>query len=328
MSNDERQEVLQQWMQAESDKLRLTRALSSKTGGGNKPLSERYEIIRELGKGSFGAVLLVREKSQSSMIQNGVETVEQYMAQPNRYGPEMLKKEVYAMKVIHKSDMIHNNQEGHIRAERDFLVASAHSRWVVPLIESFQDCNHLYLVMEYMVGGDFLSLLFREDVLPERTAQWYIAEMILCVEETHKMGWIHRDVKPDNFLISASGHLKISDFGLAFDGHWSHHQQYYINTRESLTGGTKGIAGEVHKKNARKVEGAFHTTNKPYEVRSSSLYRHEGNFILDELNSTGKRKLATSIVGTCEYMAPEIIQGDNYDGRCDWWSIGIILYEV
>jgi len=179
--------------------------------------------------------------------------------------------------------------------------------------------------MEYMAGGDFLCLLLREDLLPERTARWYIAEMILCVEETHKMGWIHRDVKPDNFLLSASGHLKISDFGLAFDGHWSHHQQYYIDTRESLAEllgiqvSRQDIAGEVHNKHARKSEDAH---------SSSQLYRPERNLILDELNNTGKRTLATSVVGTHRYMAPEVIQGDSYDGRCDWWSIGIILYEV
>jgi protein-serine/threonine kinase len=133
-------------------------------------------------------------------------------------------KQVFAMKVIRKSDMLRNSQEGHLRAERDFLVASENSKWVVPLIASFQDNNNLYLVMEYMVGGDFLGLLLREDILDENVAKWYIAEMILCIEEAHRMSWIHRDIKPDNFLITASGHLKISDFGLAFDGHWAHNQ--------------------------------------------------------------------------------------------------------
>jgi protein-serine/threonine kinase len=78
---------------------------------------------------------------------------------------------VYAMKVIRKSDMLRNSQEGHLRAERDFLVASENSKWVVPLIASFQDNNNLYLVMEYMVGGDFLGLLLREDVLDESVAK-------------------------------------------------------------------------------------------------------------------------------------------------------------
>jgi len=128
------------------------------------------------------------------------------------------------MKVIRKSDMLRNSQEGHLRAERDFLVAAENSRWfvthksfcqqkaykwliirVVPLIESFQDLNNLYLVMEYMPGGDFLGLLIRDNVLSEAVTKWYIAEMILCIEEAHRLRWIHRDVKPDNFLISASG---------------------------------------------------------------------------------------------------------------------------
>lgn len=105
---------------------------------------------------------------------------------------------------------------------------------IVPLVASFQDLNNLYLVMEYMPGGDFLGLLIRDNVLPESVAKFYVAEMILCIEEAHSLHWIHRDVKPDNFLISSSGHLTISDFGLAFDGHWSHDQAYFTNHRYSL----------------------------------------------------------------------------------------------
>lgn len=94
--------------------------------------------------------------------------------------------------------------------------------------------------MEYMPGGDFLGLLIRENILHESVARFYIAEMILAVEEAHRLKFIHRDIKPDNFLISASGHLKISDFGLAFDGHWSHDVSYYSCQRYSLLG-TLGI---------------------------------------------------------------------------------------
>lgn len=155
--------------------------------------------------------------------------------------------DVFAMKVIRKSDMLRAQQEGHLRAERDFLVAAEGSRWVVPLIASFQDNTNLYLVMEYMIGGDFLGLLLREDVLEESVARFYIAQMILCVEEAHNMKWIHRDIKPDNFLISASGHLKISDFGLAFDGHWAHSQPYYNNVQETMLDkvGIKPVGDEL-----------------------------------------------------------------------------------
>jgi protein-serine/threonine kinase len=88
--------------------------------------------------------------------------------------------------------------------------------------------------MEYMVGGDFLGLLLRESILDEGVAQRHIAVMILCVEEAHEISWIHRDVKPDNFLTTSFSHLKISDFGLAFDGHWAHNLTYYNEQQYSL----------------------------------------------------------------------------------------------
>lgn len=237
------------------------------------------------------------------------------------------------MKVIRKSDMLRNCQEGHLRAERDFLVASESSKWVVPLLASFQDNTNLYLVMEYMVGGDFLGLLFRKDTLKERHAKWYIAEMILCVEEAHKLRWIHRDVKPDNFLISASGHLKISDFGLAFDGHWAHDQRYFKDHRQSLM---EKLGIEVKGDLQDQEDAQKEVQGKMADILAGRKGRHHESQvdgpgdepILAWRNRHGRRRLAGSVVGTSQYMAPEVVRGDPYDGRCDWWSIGIILYEV
>jgi serine/threonine protein kinase len=237
--------------------------------------------------------------------------------------------------VIRKSDMLRNSQEGHLRAERDFLVASENSRWVVPLMAAFQDNTNLYLVMEYMVGGDFLGLLLREDILDESVAKWYLAEMILCIEEAHRMNWIHRDIKPDNFLITASGHLKISDFGLAFDGHWTHNQTYYNEKRYSLLQDldlqVQGDAQDVEEDKERKETlRTLNLINGTTGARGPNEQRPDGanGPIIDWLNRTQKRQFAKSVVGTSQYMAPEVIRGENYDGRCDWWSIGIILYEV
>ena len=111
--------------------------------------------------------------------------------------------------------------------------------------------------MEYMPGGDFLGLLIRENILHEAVARFYIAEMILAVEEAHRLKFIHRDIKPDNFLISATGHLKISDFGLAFDGHWSHDASYYNFHRYNLVRklGIKVVGDEIDQKESRE----FHT---------------------------------------------------------------------
>lgn len=233
------------------------------------------------------------------------------------------------MKVIRKREMISNSQEGHIRAERDFLVASERSQWVVPLISSFQDKANLYLVMDYMVGGDFLGLLIRKDILREEWTRFYVAEMILCIEEAHRLCWIHRDIKPDNFLISASGHLKISDFGLAFNGHWSHDQVYYHNQRYSLLE-RLGVTIKGDKEDQSQM--AENEDNSPdprlHGLEDPSRYSPPSTDLLEWRNGKERRRFAKSVVGTSQYMAPEVIRGEMYDGRCDWWSLGVIIYEV
>jgi protein-serine/threonine kinase len=301
-----------------------------------------YDIVRVLGKGSFGVVRLVREKSENgnNSSGSGSDPDRKSATTPSQLGlrpapPARKVKQVYAMKVIRKSDMLRNSQEGHLRAERDFLVASENSRWVVPLVAAFQDNNNLYLVMEYMMGGDFLGLLLREDVLDEGVARFYLAEMILCIEEAHKMNWIHRDIKPDNFLITATGHLKISDFGLAFDGHWLHNQGYYNEQRHglledldlSVPGDEQDIDEERQRQAALKISNLINgdaTARRRYLMKQDAANAP----ILDRLNRTQKRQFARSVVGTSQYMAPEVIRGENYDGRCDYWSVGIILFEV
>lgn len=269
-----------------------------------------YEMVRVLGKGSFGIVSLVREKRQ-----DGVQR-----PRSRRAGY------VYAMKVIKKSEMLRQCQEAHLRIERDFLVKAAErSRWMVPLVASFQDIDHLYLVMEFQIGGDFLNYLMtaKNGIISEDATRFYTAEIILCVEEAHNMKIIHRDIKPDNFLISSSGHLKLSDFGLAFDHQWAHKQSYFTGHRyammEKLGVDAVGDAEDklVHAKSASKpsLDGqvwyntALSTYNKDFETRFD------------------RRRMARSIVGTSQYMAPEVILGEYYDARCDWWSVGIIMFE-
>ena len=361
LSAEQRQQEVVNWASHESNYLRQHRVLKSKTNqmkGCRGVEIAGYEVVRILGKGSFGVVRLVREKEDvaSSPTFDGRKMTSrdrtekaattatlklssdgQKVTTGKASSDKGNRRQVYAMKVIRKSDMLRNSQEGHLRAERDFLVASEKSQWVVPLIASFQDSTNLYLVMEYMVGGDFLGLLFRRDILKEKKARWYIAEMILCVEEAHKLRWIHRDVKPDNFLISASGHLKISDFGLAFDGHWAHDQSFFNNHRQSLM---EKLGIEVEGDSLDRKEGASVAASMALadvltgsrKERRDKLQVEEGpgenESILQWRDRLCKRKLARSVVGTSQYMAPEVIRGELYDGRCDWWSVGIILYEV
>ncbi len=190
--------------------------------------------------------------------------------------------------------------------------------------------------MDYMPGGDFLGLLIRDNVLSEAVTKWYIAEMIVCIEEAHSLRWIHRDVKPDNFLISASGHLKISDFGLAFDGHWSHDQAYFNHHRYSLLNklgiNVEGDDIDVQESRtvaaARKLAQTVNNLGKEQRHERNSYNTTDSEGILNWRNRYGNRTLARSVVGTSQYMAPEVVRGELYDARCDWWSVAVILYEV
>uniref|UniRef100_A0A8C3T9C5 non-specific serine/threonine protein kinase n=1 Tax=Chelydra serpentina TaxID=8475 RepID=A0A8C3T9C5_CHESE len=146
--------------------------------------AEDYDVVKVIGRGAFGEVQLVRHKTS---------------------------QKVYAMKLLSKFEMIKRSDSAFFWEERD-IMAFANSPWVVQLFCAFQDDRYLYMVMEYMPGGDLVNLMSNYDV-PEKWAKFYTAEVVLALDAIHSMGLIHRDVKPDNMLLDKHGHLKLADFG-------------------------------------------------------------------------------------------------------------------
>ncbi|KAJ6598905.1 hypothetical protein DFH09DRAFT_1129532 [Mycena vulgaris] len=147
-----------------------------------------FDIIKPISKGAFGSVFLAKKK---------------------------VTGDYFAIKVLKKADMIAKNQITNVKAERMILMKQAESPFVAKLYFTFQSKENLYLVMEYLNGGDCAALIKSLGSLPEEWTKNYIAEVVLGLEYLHQRGVVHRDLKPDNLLIDQHGHLKLTDFGLS-----------------------------------------------------------------------------------------------------------------
>lgn len=200
-----------------------------------------FDVIKTIGRGAFGKVDLVRHRKT---------------------------RQVYAMKLLSKSEMIKRSESAFYWEER-FIMAHAVTDWIVKLHFAFQDDRYLYMVMDFMPGGDLVNLMSNFDV-PEKWAKFYCAEIVLAVDSIHKMGFVHRDVKPDNMLLDKNGHVRLADFGTCM---------------------------RMDNKNLVWCETA---------------------------------------VGTPDYISPEVLESQSsgskqkkpYTNLCDWWSVGVVLYEM
>ena len=171
---------------------REKRELGMGEGGGKDEVLgiQDFETVKPISKGAFGVAYLCRHKKNN---------------------------EYYAVKVLSKADVRRKNQFRCVNAEKS-IMAVVDCPFVVHLYCSFQSRDSLYLVMEYVQGGDCYSLLQEIGALPEDWARQYMAEIVVALEYLHNKSIIHRDIKPDNILINRDGHLKLTDFGLSHMG--------------------------------------------------------------------------------------------------------------
>lgn len=116
--------------------------------------------------------------------------------------------------MLHKKKIIELKQIVHIKNEKNILAGVQHP-FIVNLVEAFQDRLNLYLVFEFVQGGEIFRLLRKENIFPNDVALFYIAEITLALQYLHQRQIAYRDLKPENLLIGSDGHLKITDFGFA-----------------------------------------------------------------------------------------------------------------
>ena len=201
---------------------------------------------------------------------------------------DKLNNKIYAMKKLSIPAIIRNSQIFHIKIEKDILSMNSDNIWQTKLFYSFIEGDYLYYIIEHCPGGDLLSYFDMKDYLTEEEARFYIAEIILGVESLHKNKCIHRDIKPENIFIDKFGHLKLGDFGLSIISN---------NIMYPYT----------------------------YKWKNSNDEIHNGNIKNEKDN---KKIIGFSKVGSLLYLAPEVVENKGYGEEIDWWSVGIIFYEM
>ncbi|KAE8149145.1 kinase-like domain-containing protein [Aspergillus avenaceus] len=196
---------------------------------------------------------------------------------------------LYAMKVLSKKEMIKRNKIKRALAEQEILATSNHP-FIVTLYHSFQSEDYLYLCMEYCSGGEFFRALQTRPgkCISEDAARFYAAEVTAALEYLHLMGFIYRDLKPENILLHQSGHIMLSDFDLS---------------KQSGPGGAPTMIP---------ARSGNSTTSLPTIDTKSCIADFRTN----------------SFVGTEEYIAPEVIKGCGHTSAVDWWTLGILIYEM
>lgn len=256
------------------DEERFKRRRSGSFGSSSRTTIEDFEKIKLISRGAFGKVYLARKRKTGDL---------------------------YAVKMLKKDDMVRKNMVDRVMTERNIMAGNNNS-FVVKLYYAFQSEKYLYLVMEYMNGGDLASLLQNLGYFDEQMTRHYIAETVLALEYLHTRDIIHRDLKPDNMLVGNDGHIKLTDFGLS-----------HIGLLDDSVSNMKVQADQREEEEEDLLPSTEGFQSVPTADRVVSLRR--------SIRSSRR------VVGTPDYLAPEALLGTGHGAPLDWWALGVIMFE-
>ncbi|KAL4857228.1 putative serine/threonine protein kinase 1 [Chlorella vulgaris] len=269
-----------------------------------------YEILKPISRGAFGRVYLARKRASGDL---------------------------YAIKVMRKVDLIRKNMVQSVKNERNIL-AMANNPFVVRFYYSFTSRDNLYIVMEYLNGGDCFSLLRTLGALDEDVARQYVAEAVLALEYCHTQAIIHRDLKPDNLLISSNGHIKLTDFGLScfglIDTTDPAPPQQPMDLEPASASSSLPASPKAHHRRTSSNLGPEAAASPASKADMMRVAGGGGAMTSPRLPSglgpagwvTPAEDLRRA-VGTPDYLAPELLLGTGHGLEVDWWSLGVVLYE-
>ena len=257
----------------------------------NVPSIADFQIIRPISKGAFGRVYLARKKATGDS---------------------------FAVKVQRKDKALGRGASAkRVMSERDILVHADHP-FVVKLFFCFQSRHNLYLVMEYLAGGDLHALLKRVGFLEEQLASIYLAEIVLGLEYLHEvLGIVHRDLKPENVLLSTSGHIKLTDFGLS----WARVGNVGAENRSATTDDAARASILATQSSPPSIP-----TAPPAPVDTSAPAAESEDAHSNSQNARASR--CFSVVGSPHYVAPEVLRATGHSTPVDWWALGVIAFEL
>lgn len=251
------------------------------------PTIKDYEIVKPISKGAFGSVYLAKRKVTGDYV---------------------------SIKCLKKADMISKNQVTNVKTERAVMMTQISKNYVAQLYATFQNREHLFLVMEYLVGGDLRTLIEMVGPLPSKWIKQYITEIIFGVSDMHKDGIIHHDIKPDNLLLDRNGHVKFIDFGLSRLGLVNRQR----NTNEVISRQGSGSSSKNHSKSLHR-----NLYNSSFGSSSSLPQLHKSN---GSVSQQKDNKTQSSEDGNFELMTNNSYSFSN--NILDTDSGSSAIYEV